>query len=197
MFENIECEWPLFFCYLILDYCFQGNKEAVETYTKHLEEVMIKTEDGMKLVPELYSVAPENVSAEYAEPGSQRRIALGRCPFMWAQSLYILGKLLQEVSKVYPRKMSTLLFFVYNSVLSQGFLAVGELDPLNRRLCSEKKPDVVVQVVILAEDTEIREKIAQHDIHVQTIAEVAPIEVQPAKVLSHLYTYLGKISDSF
>lgn len=73
----------------------------------------------------------------------------------------------------------------------KGFLAVGELDPLNRRLCSEKKPDVVVQVVILAEDTEIREKIAQHDIHVQTIAEVAPIEVQPAKVLSHLYTYLG------
>ncbi|XP_018309444.1 probable phosphorylase b kinase regulatory subunit alpha isoform X3 [Mycetomoellerius zeteki] len=169
MFENIECEWPLFFCYLILDYCFQGNKEAVETCTKQLEEVMIKAEDGMKLVPELYSVAPENVSAEYAEPGSQNRIALGRCPFKWAQSLYILGKLLQE-----------------------GFLAVGELDPLNRRLCSEKKPDVVVQVVILAEDTEIREKIAQHDIHVQTIAEVAPIEVQPAKVLSHLYTYLGR-----
>ncbi|XP_018404191.1 PREDICTED: probable phosphorylase b kinase regulatory subunit alpha isoform X2 [Cyphomyrmex costatus] len=169
MFENIECEWPLFFCYLILDYCFQGNKEVVETCTKQLEEVMIKAEDGMKLVPELYSVAPENVSAEYAEPGSQNRIALGRCPFKWAQSLYILGKLLQE-----------------------GFLAVGELDPLNRRLCSEKKPDVVVQVVILAEDTEIREKIAQHDIHVQTIAEVAPIEVQPAKVLSHLYTYLGR-----
>lgn len=53
---------------------------------------------------------------------------------------------------------------------------------------------MVVQVVILAEDTEIREKIAQHDIHVQTIAEVAPIEVQPAKVLSHLYTYLGTTS---
>lgn len=67
-------------------------------YTKQLEEVMIKAEDGMKLVPELYSVAPENVSAEYAEPGSQNRIALGRCPFKWAQSLYILGKLLQEVT---------------------------------------------------------------------------------------------------
>lgn len=98
MFENIECEWPLFFCYLILDYCFQGNKEAVETYTKQLEDVMIKTDDGMKLVPELYSVASKDVSAEYAEPGSQNRIALGKCPFMWAQSLYILGKLLQEVS---------------------------------------------------------------------------------------------------
>lgn len=28
-FENIECEWPLFFCYLILDGLFSGNKEQV------------------------------------------------------------------------------------------------------------------------------------------------------------------------
>lgn len=98
IFENIECEWPLFFCYLIVDYCFQGNKDAVTEYTKQLEQIMIKAEDGIKLVPELYSVETANVSAEYAEPGSQKRIALGRCPFMWAQSLYILGKLLQEVS---------------------------------------------------------------------------------------------------
>ncbi|KAL7293816.1 hypothetical protein TKK_0012875 [Trichogramma kaykai] len=169
MFESIECEWPLFFCYLILDYCFQGNQKLIDYYSKLLEQVTIKTEDGIRLVPELYAVSSSTVAAEYALPGSQQREALGRTPFMWAQSLYILGKLLQE-----------------------GFLAVGELDPLNRRLCSEKKPDVVVQVVILAEDAEIREKIAQHDIHVQTIAEVAPIEVQPAKVLSHLYTYLGR-----
>lgn len=71
-------------------------------------------------------------------------------------------------------------------------MAVGELDPLNRRLGAQKKPDVVVQVVIIAEDNEIRDKLAEHDLHVQTIAEVAPIEVQPARVLSHLYTYLGR-----
>ena len=45
--------------------------------------------------------------------------------------------------------------------------------------------------MILAEDNEIRDKLAEHDILVQTITEVAPIEVQPARVLSHLYTYLG------
>lgn len=118
MFENIECEWPLFFCYLIVDYCFQGNKEAVAEYTKQLEEIMIKTDDGMKLVPELYSVESANVSAEYAEPGSQNRVALGRCPFMWAQSLYILGKLLQEVStQIYYEKYKFIkkqFFFIYD-----------------------------------------------------------------------------------
>lgn len=66
------------------------------------------------------------------------------------------------------------------------------MDPLNRRLCLEKKPDVVVQVVILAEDNEIRDLLLQHDISIQTISEVSPIEVQPSTVLSHLYTYLGK-----
>ncbi|XP_046671928.1 LOW QUALITY PROTEIN: probable phosphorylase b kinase regulatory subunit alpha [Homalodisca vitripennis] len=169
MFEKIECEWPLFFCYLKLDYCFQNNKELVAEYDLALEEVMLKADDGTRLVPELYCVPLDRVDAEYQEPGSQQRQAIGRCPFLWAQSLYILGKLLQD-----------------------GFLAVGELDPLNRRLCSEKKPDVVVQVVILAEDNDIRDKLLQHDIHVQTISEVAPIEVQPARVLSHLYTYLGR-----
>jgi phosphorylase kinase alpha/beta subunit len=62
---------------------------------------MIRTEDGMKLVPELYAVPKDKVAGEYHEPGSQERVILGRCPFLWAQSLYILGKLLQEVSRIY------------------------------------------------------------------------------------------------
>ncbi|KAJ8936869.1 hypothetical protein NQ314_012133 [Rhamnusium bicolor] len=168
MFENIECEWPLFFCYLILDNCFKGNKDVAAEYTQQLEEIMIRTDEGLKLVPELYSVPAEFVGAEYKEPGSQQRIPLGQCPFLWAQSLYIIGKLLQE-----------------------GFLAPGELDPLNRRLCSEKKPDVVVQVVILAEDNEIRDKLAEHDIIVQTIEEVAPIEVQPARFTDMSQNYIA------
>ena len=70
----------------------------------------------------MYAVPGHLVEQEYKEPHSQERYAIGSCPFMWAQSLYIVGRLLQE-----------------------GFIAPGELDPLNRRLGSEKKPDVVVQ----------------------------------------------------
>ncbi|XP_026838465.1 probable phosphorylase b kinase regulatory subunit alpha isoform X2 [Drosophila erecta] len=169
MFENIECEWPLFYCYLILFHAFQSDKRAVEEYASRLEKIMVRSEDGILLVPESYAVPQDLVGFEYQKPGSQTREVVGRCPFLWGQSLFILGRLLQE-----------------------GFLAVGELDPLNRRLGAQKKPDVVVQVVIIAEDNEIRDKLAEHDLHVQTIAEVAPIEVQPARVLSHLYTYLGR-----
>ncbi|XP_012160564.1 probable phosphorylase b kinase regulatory subunit alpha isoform X5 [Ceratitis capitata] len=169
MFENIECEWPLFYCYLILFHAFQSDKLAVKEYADRLEKIMVRADDGTLLIPESYAVPHDLVSNEYQHPGSQPREVVGRCPFLWGQSLFILGRLLQE-----------------------GFLAVGELDPLNRRLGAQKKPDVVVQVVIIAEDNEIRDKLKEHDLHVQTIAEVVPIEVQPARVLSHLYTYLGR-----
>lgn len=52
----------------------------------------------MRLVPELFAVPASKVADEYKNPGSQERVALGHCPFLWAQSLYILGKLLQDVS---------------------------------------------------------------------------------------------------
>lgn len=169
VFENIECEWPLFYCYLVLDACFRGDKESANEYSDALDRVMVKTEEGLRLVPEMYTVPAPLVDKEYKEPHSQDRVAIGQCPFMWAQSLYIIGRLLQE-----------------------GFIAPGEMDPLNRRLSSNQKPDVVVQVVVLAEDHKIQEKLRQLDFHIQTVNEVSPIEMQPARVLSHLFAYLGR-----
>ena len=49
----------------------------------------------------------------------------------------------------------------------------------------------MVSVVILAEDDTIQEKLASYDIRVQTIAQVRPIQVYPATVLSLLYSHLG------
>lgn len=37
MFENIECEWPLFYSYLILFHLFQGNKVTVSDYAHKLD----------------------------------------------------------------------------------------------------------------------------------------------------------------
>ncbi|XP_050052175.1 probable phosphorylase b kinase regulatory subunit alpha isoform X3 [Dermacentor andersoni] len=170
-FENIECEWPLFLCYLVIDACFRGERLEVEEYCDALEQVLLLTDDGLKLVPEMYAVSADKVEAEYKNPHSQPRVHVGMTPFMWAQSLFIIGRLLQE-----------------------GFIVPGELDPLNRRLASEKRPDVVVQVVVLAEDHIIQEKLMHHEIFVQTIQDVPDFEVLPARVLGHIYTYLGRSS---
>ncbi|KAM3865333.1 phosphorylase b kinase regulatory subunit alpha, skeletal muscle isoform-like [Diretmus argenteus] len=168
LFENIECEWPLFWTFLILDGIFTGSHQQVAEYREALEAIMIKKE-GIRLVPELYSVPPDKVEEEYMNPHSVDRVAQGKCPLMWAQSLYILGNLLAE-----------------------GFLAPGEIDPLNRRMSTIPKPDVVVQVSIVAETEEIKQLLIGHGIQAETMAEVQPIRVQPSSVLSHIYARLGK-----
>lgn len=62
--------------------------------------MLVRSDDGMYLVPESYAVPADLVNEEYKKPGSQPREVVGRCPFLWGQSLYILGKLLQEVNTV-------------------------------------------------------------------------------------------------
>uniref|UniRef100_A0A3Q3E9P0 Phosphorylase b kinase regulatory subunit n=1 Tax=Hippocampus comes TaxID=109280 RepID=A0A3Q3E9P0_HIPCM len=137
LFENIECEWPLFWTYFILDGIFINS--------------------------------PEQVEEEYVNPHTVERIPMGKCPLKWGQSLYILGKL-----------------------LSEGFLAPGEIDPLNRRFSTIPKPDVVVQVSVLAETEEIKQLLLKHGINVETVADIHPIHVQPSRVLSHIYARLGR-----
>ncbi|XP_070553673.1 phosphorylase b kinase regulatory subunit alpha, liver isoform-like isoform X3 [Ptychodera flava] len=169
VFENIECEWPVFWCYLLIDGIFHNNKAMASEYREALNDILLTTEDGHKVVPELYYVPADKVDAEYRDPHSQERLPGGKIPQMWGTSLYIVSSLLQE-----------------------SFLQVGELDPLNRRYCTEPKPDLVVQVAILAEDCIVQQAMLKQDLHLQTISQVAPIQVHPARVLSHLYSQLGK-----
>nr|XP_006218536.1 phosphorylase b kinase regulatory subunit alpha, skeletal muscle isoform isoform X4 [Vicugna pacos] len=168
LFENIECEWPLFWTYFILDGIFSGNAEQVQEYREALEAVLIKGKNGVPLLPELYSVPPDKVDEEYQNPHTVDRVPMGKLPHMWGQSLYILG-----------------------SLMAEGFLAPGEIDPLNRRFSTVPKPDVVVQVSILAETEEIKAILKNKGIDVETIADVHPIRVQPARILSHIYSSLG------
>uniref|UniRef100_A0A8C8DGE3 Phosphorylase b kinase regulatory subunit n=1 Tax=Oncorhynchus tshawytscha TaxID=74940 RepID=A0A8C8DGE3_ONCTS len=169
LFENIECEWPLFWTYLILDGIFINSPEQVQEYKDALEAIMIKQKDGLSLVPELYSVPADKVDEEYENPHSVERVPMGKLPLMWGQSLYILGNLMAD-----------------------GFLAPGEIDPLNRRLSTVSKPDVVVQVSILAGTDHIKHLLMKQGIDADTLEDIHPIRVQPSRVLSHIYARLGR-----
>ncbi|XP_039210857.1 phosphorylase b kinase regulatory subunit alpha, skeletal muscle isoform isoform X1 [Crotalus tigris] len=169
LFENIECEWPLFWTYLIIDGLFSGNAEQVQEYREALEGVLIKGKNGVRLVPELYCVPLEKVEEEYSHPHTVDRLPVGKLPLMWAQSLYILGCLMAE-----------------------GFLAPGEIDPLNRRFSTIPKPVVVVQVCLLAETEAIQAILSKEGILVETVTEVHPIRIQPARILSYIYARLGR-----
>uniref|UniRef100_A0A8C0Y1G4 Phosphorylase b kinase regulatory subunit n=1 Tax=Castor canadensis TaxID=51338 RepID=A0A8C0Y1G4_CASCN len=157
LFENIECEWPLFWTYFILDGVFSGNTEQVQEYREALDAVLIKGKNGVPLLPELYSVPPDRVDEEYQNPHTVDRVPMGKLPHMWGQSLYILGSLMAEVRG--------------------NFKTIPPVSPL--------------VISILAETEEIKAILKDKGIDVETIAEVYPIRVQPARILSHIYSSLG------
>ncbi|XP_042313109.1 phosphorylase b kinase regulatory subunit alpha, liver isoform isoform X4 [Sceloporus undulatus] len=169
LFENIECEWPVFWTYFLIDGVFNGDRIQVQEYREALEGILIRKKNGILLMPELYAVPSDKVNEEYENPHTVDRVPAGKLPHLWGQSLYILSALLAE-----------------------GFLATGEIDPLNRRFSTAFKPDVVVQVNVLAETNEIKKLLKHHGINVQSIADINPIRVQPARILSNLYAKLGR-----
>jgi len=64
VFEGIECEWPVFWAYLILDGIFYDNLQQALEYSEALQEILV-LEDGVKCVPELYTVPADKVMNEW------------------------------------------------------------------------------------------------------------------------------------
>jgi phosphorylase kinase alpha/beta subunit len=167
-FEHIECEWPLFFTYMVLDALFRGDAKQVQNYQECLEGLLVKR-DGIGLLPEVYYVPDENIEAERQSPHSQQRLPNENVPLVWAQSLYFLSQL-----------------------LSEGLLAPGDIDPLGRHLCVGRHQDPVVQIALLAEDEDLQAQLAAYGIATQTPKQVEPVQVRQATELSTVYAHIGR-----
>src|SRR5919202_2736445 len=166
-FEHIECEWPLFFSYLVLDGLFRGDTEQVQNYQARLER-LLDERAGLRLLPELYYVPQENIEAERQSPHTQPRLPNENVPLVWAQSLYYLGQM-----------------------LSEGLIAPGDIDPLGRHLCIGRHQDPVVQIALLAEDEDLQAQLATYGIATQTPKQVEPMQVRQAIELSTVYAQMG------
>lgn len=167
-FEHIECEWPLFFTYLLLDGLFRRDAKQVEEYKTRLQSLLVER-DGFGLLPELYYVPAENIEAEKLNPHSQKRLPNENIPLVWAQSLYVLGQMIDE-----------------------GLIDIGDVDPLGRHLCVGRHRQPVVQIALLAENEQLQDELAAYGIETQTPKEVEPIQVRQAWELSAAYWYIGR-----
>eukprot|EP01135_Chromosphaera_perkinsii_P003086 Nk52_evm33s234 gene=Nk52_evmTU33s234 len=169
IFENIECEWPLFLVYLRLGAIFDGDWESADHYQLLLDPLLVDDESGkFKLVPQMYYVPEDKVQAEYSNPHSQERQVCGFLPYLWAQSMLVLSEL-----------------------LSEGFVAVGEMDPLNRRQAKALDAELVVQVSILAEDIKLQKTLAAAGISSQLKEEAEPVKIRPPSLLAKAYMDMG------
>ncbi|MFM2057055.1 MAG: hypothetical protein RLY71_1440 [Pseudomonadota bacterium] len=188
-FEHIESEWPLFFCYLLLDALLRGDASAAWDYRARLEALMVER-DGQRLLPELYIVPAEAVEAERAAPHSQTRLPNDNVPLVWAQSLYLVAVLLQE-----------------------GYIDARDLDPLGRLARRAERSDAApepVQIALLATDAVIQGRLAGYGVQVETLAEAtgattssaavplqvqAQVQVRYADVLDAALTRLGACTE--
>ncbi|KAF9115820.1 hypothetical protein BGX27_006251 [Mortierella sp. AM989] len=213
IFEGIECEWPLFFTYFILDGLFSENPDQVEEYRSKLEPLIIdsatlvdfgqfisdsmsesdggrspktptspgfatpasnsegKLPEHIPLIPELYYVPHHLVEAEKQNNHSQARLANDNLPLVWANSLHTLGNLIHE-----------------------NLLSIAEVDPLGRRFNARKmhSNDTVVQVVLLAEDSNMQSMLNMYGLETQTMEQVHPITVSHPQGLKEVYAALGR-----
>ena len=169
-FMDVECEWPLFFCYLLLNHIFAGQLTAAAEYRQRLENLLVQ-QNNQQLLPELYIVPKEVIAAEKQQPHSQLRIPNENIPLVWAQSLFILSGLLQD-----------------------GLITLDDIDPVGRYKAIKSPQDkcVGVHIALLAEDEGVQAQLRRDGVSAQTIAEIAPIQVRDAGELAVAYTQVGR-----
>ncbi len=167
-FENIESEWPLFYCYLYLQALFDGNQNLARDFRSKLEGLMVERR-GIPLLPELYYVPKENVALEKAKPHSQARVPNENVPLVWAQSLFYTALLLDE-----------------------GMITVDDIDPLRMRKRSRQHIKTQVAIVVLAENEDVKNILIENGVIAETLDEINPVNVISAPHLVEMYSLIGQ-----
>lgn len=188
-FENIECEWPLFFIFMIIDGVFKSNPDQVTEYQNLLKTKIKHDECGDPVIPMYFYVPSESIEAERNDPGSQLRVpscvgngASGAGTFLWNQAVFVIAQL-----------------------LTAELLHVNELDPIRRYLPSYNRPrragrysafqgtatDLVVQTVLIAESMRLQAMMATYGIQTQTPHEVEPVQIWSSRQMVSVFEQLG------
>ena len=168
-FEGIECEWPLYLIYSWIDALFNDDDEEARKIRKIIDDdLVVNDKDGFSNVPEFYYVPEDVVQKEKSNNGSQKRLCGGKIPFVWAQSLYILAGLLHD-----------------------GYITISDIDPLNRRQAALKKPSPIVQILLVAQDTEAMEFAKLHKLQCTQLKSCAPLTIITPGVVTRIWEGLG------
>jgi phosphorylase kinase alpha/beta subunit len=165
-FEHIESEWPLFFVYLYLDSILRGDAVGTLEYEQRLKQTLVQR-NGQWLLPELYYVPEDAIAAEREKPGSEERLPNQNVPLVWAQSLYLLARMMRD-----------------------GVLSPSDIDPLGRR--RHRPPqEPVVQLIFLAEDEALQAELRAHGVLTETPSDIAPVAVLMPQDVAIAYGQVG------
>ncbi|XP_053085394.1 phosphorylase b kinase regulatory subunit beta isoform X2 [Pangasianodon hypophthalmus] len=186
LFDGIECEFPMFFIYMMIDGVFRGNTAQVKEYEELLQAIIFQSYEGHAVIPKYYHVPADFVEAEQKKHGSQKRFPSnsGRdgMLFLWGQALYNIAKLLVD-----------------------GLISPKDIDPIHRHVprqdqrnvsmrYSNQGPienDVVIHVALIAESQRLQVFLNTYGIQTQTPQQVEPIQIWPQQELVKAYRFLA------
>ncbi|XP_069724666.1 phosphorylase b kinase regulatory subunit beta isoform X2 [Phaenicophaeus curvirostris] len=186
LFDGIECEFPLFFIFMIIDGVFRGNPAQVKEYQDLLDPLLQHTSEGCPVVPKYYYVPADFVELEKNNPGSQKRFPSnnGRDGkfFLWGQAVYIIAKLLAD-KLVSPKDIDPIGRYVPPQDQRNVSMRFSNQGPLEN--------DLVVHVALIAESQRLQVFLNTYGIQTQTPQQVEPIQIWAQKELVKAYFHLG------
>ncbi|XP_072488237.1 phosphorylase b kinase regulatory subunit beta isoform X3 [Notamacropus eugenii] len=186
LFDGIECEFPIFFLYMMIDGVFRGNPTQVKEYQDLLTPVLHQTSEGYPVVPKYYYVPADFVESEKKNPGSQKRFPsnCGRDGklFLWGQALYVIAKLLAD-DLVSPKDIDPVQRYVPLQDQRNVSMRFSNQGPLEN--------DLVVHVALVAESQRLQVFLNTYGFQTQTPQQVEPIQIWPQQELVKAYFHLG------
>ncbi|XP_078525491.1 phosphorylase b kinase regulatory subunit beta isoform X1 [Lissotriton helveticus] len=186
LFDGIECEFPLFFIFMMIDGVFRGHPEQVKEYQDLLDPLLFSAFEGCPVVPKYYYVPADFVESEKKNPDSQKRFPsnCGRDGklFLWGQALYIIAKLLVE-ELVSPKDIDPVHRYVHPQDQRNVSMRYSNQGPLEN--------DVMVHVALIAESQRLQVFLNTYGIQTQTPQQVEPIQIWPQQELVKAYLHLG------
>ncbi|CAO2610769.1 Phosphorylase b kinase regulatory subunit beta, partial [Lemmus lemmus] len=186
LFDGIECEFPIFFLYMMIDGVFRGNLQQVKEYQDLLTPLLHQTTEGYPVVPKYYYVPADFVEYEKRNPGSQKRFPsnCGRDGklFLWGQALYVIAKLLAD-ELISPKDIDPVQRFVPLQNQRNVSMRYSNQGPLEN--------DLVVHVALVAESQRLQVFLNTYGIQTQTPQQVEPIQIWPQQELVKAYFHLG------
>ncbi|KAI4889121.1 hypothetical protein NFI96_014259 [Prochilodus magdalenae] len=178
LFDGIECEFPIFFIYMIIDGVFRGNQTQVKEYQQLLQDVIFQSFDGHAVIPKYYHVPADFVEAEQKKHGSQKRFPSnsGRdgMLFLWGQALYNIAKLLVD-GLISPKDIDPIHRYVPRQDQRNVSMRYSNQGPIEN--------DVVIHVALIAESQRLQVFLNTYGIQTQTPQQVEPIQIWPQKEL--------------
>uniref|UniRef100_A0A452IV42 Phosphorylase b kinase regulatory subunit n=1 Tax=Gopherus agassizii TaxID=38772 RepID=A0A452IV42_9SAUR len=169
LFDGIECEFPLFFIFMMID----GKYGLILVFE-------------IDLFIYYYYVPADFVELEKKNPGSQKRFPSnsGRDGkfFLWGQALYIIAKLLVD-GLVNPKDIDPVGRYIPPQDQRNVSMRYSNQGPLEN--------DLVVHVALIAESQRLQVFLNTYGIQTQTPQQVEPIQIWAQQELVKAYFHLG------